>query len=54
MPDKYFVEMVCDRIAASKIYYGDNYTDNAPLNYFLGKKVRFLSIKIRKKNLNMY
>ena len=34
MPAKYFVEMVCDRIAASKIYAGDNYTDRAPLDYF--------------------
>ena len=51
MPDKYFVEMVCDRIAASKIYYGDNYTDNAPLNYFLGKKGKILINKDTEKEL---
>lgn len=35
MPPKYFVEMVCDRIAASQIYLNKNYTDDAPLQYFL-------------------
>ncbi|KIR01711.1 hypothetical protein P261_00525 [Lachnospiraceae bacterium TWA4] len=33
MPPKYFVEMIMDRIAASKIYKGDGYTDEVPLNY---------------------
>lgn len=42
MPVRFFVEMICDRIAASKIYYGDNYTDDDPLNYFLGKKGKIL------------
>lgn len=35
MPIRYFVEMVCDRIAASKIYRGEKYTDSHPLAYFL-------------------
>lgn len=34
MPPKYFAEMVCDRIAASKIYLKDRYTDAYPLEYF--------------------
>lgn len=38
MPDKYFVEMVMDRIAASKIYNKGNYTDDMPLQYFLKGK----------------
>lgn len=38
MPDKYFVEMIMDRIAASKIYNKDNYTDDMPLQYFLKGK----------------
>ncbi len=42
MPARYFVEMVCDRIAASKIYHGEQYTDSAPLNYFLGRRGRLL------------
>ena len=35
MPTRYLVEMVCDRVAASKIYLGDAYTDSAPLEYYL-------------------
>lgn len=34
MPVKYVVEMVMDRIAASKIYMGDTYTDAKPLEYY--------------------
>lgn len=34
MPVNYFVEMVCDRVAASKVYLGADYTDAAPLMYF--------------------
>ena len=34
MPTKYVIEMFCDRVAASKIYMGDNYTDASPLAYY--------------------
>ncbi len=34
MPDRYIVEMLIDRIAASKVYLGKEYTDNAPLKYY--------------------
>ena len=34
MPMKYVKEMFCDRVAASKVYHGDNYTDATPLEYF--------------------
>ena len=34
MPDKYVVEMLCDRIAASKIYMRENYNDSSPLQYY--------------------
>ncbi len=34
MPKKYIAEMFCDRVAASKIYQGSNYTDKHPLEYF--------------------
>ncbi|MBR5451973.1 MAG: catalase [Clostridia bacterium] len=41
MPVKYLAELLCDRIAASKIYQGKNYTDAFPLEYFLrGKPTR--------------
>ena len=42
MPTKYFVEMVCDRIAASKIYHGADYKDSDPLNYYRGRKGHIL------------
>ncbi len=35
MPVKYVVEMFCDRIAASRNYNPDTYTDELPLNYYL-------------------
>lgn len=33
MPPKYFAEMICDRVAACKIYLGKNYTDATALEY---------------------
>jgi len=38
MPPKYFAEMVCDRIAASKVYKGKDYTDACPWKYFAARK----------------
>lgn len=35
MPDKYLKEMVCDRIAASKIYKKAEYTDASALEYLM-------------------
>lgn len=35
MPAVYFGEMICDRVAACKIYLGDKYTDRSALEYFL-------------------
>ena len=34
MPLKYVIEMVMDRIAASKIYKGKDYTDASPWEYY--------------------
>ncbi len=34
MPIRYVAEMFCDRVAASKIYRGKEYTDDHPLAYF--------------------
>ena len=34
MPDRYIAEMIMDRIAASKVYMGDRYTDRSPLDYY--------------------
>ena len=35
MPEKYVVEMFCDRVAASKNYNMESYTDNLPLDYYM-------------------
>lgn len=34
MPLIYVCEMFCDRVAASKVYMGENYTDSSPLEYY--------------------
>lgn len=34
MPTRYLIEMFCDRVAASKVYRGDAYTDSDPLTYY--------------------
>lgn len=34
MPNKYIAEMLMDRVAASKVYKGRDYTDNAPYEYY--------------------
>lgn len=35
MPLRYVKEMFCDRVAAGKIYQGDKYTNDNPIDYFL-------------------
>lgn len=40
MPLVYVKEMFCDRVAAGKIYNGDNYSDADPLSYFMRAKGR--------------
>ncbi len=43
MPIEYVKEMFCDRVAASKIYQGKNYTDSHPIEYFeRGRKNRLI------------
>lgn len=45
MPTKFLIEMFCDRVAASKTYNKENYTDSKPLEYFLnGRKNRGIII----------
>lgn len=40
MPKRYVVEMFCDRVGASKIYKGADYTSDAPYDYFMRAKHR--------------
>lgn len=42
MPQKYVIEMFCDRVAASKIYLGDKFNKRSPLDYFLRGKSRMI------------
>lgn len=42
MPLNYVIEMFCDRVAASKIYMKEDYTDASPLEYFLNAKTRLI------------
>lgn len=42
MPMRYLKEMFCDRVAASKIYQGKNYTNEHPLQYFLRGNARHM------------
>ena len=34
MPVKYVKEMFCDRVAAGRVYLGDKFTNDNPINYF--------------------
>jgi hypothetical protein len=38
MPMKFVLEMFCDRVAASKVYKGSDYTDSSPLEYYRWRK----------------
>lgn len=54
MPDNYIVEMFCDRVAASKIYKKEAYTDRSALDYFLtGKGINAMHPYTRKRLAKM-
>lgn len=40
MPARYLAEMICDRVAASKVYLKEKYTQASPLEYYLAKTDR--------------
>lgn len=42
MPRNYVAEMLADRIAASKVYNKDSYTDHHPLAYYLNGKDHYM------------
>lgn len=42
MPEKYVIEMFCDRIAASKNYRGNEYTDADAYNYYEKSKNHYI------------
>ncbi len=44
MPVRFVAEMFCDRVAASKIYQGKNYSEKHPIEYFeRGRERRFIN-----------
>lgn len=51
MPVKYVVEMFMDRIAASKVYKKEAYTDACPLEYYEASKMHYLLHKDTRKLL---
>ncbi len=53
MPTKYLIEMFCDRVAASKTYQGEAYTDEHPINYFLRGNARLSMHKETAETLEM-
>lgn len=42
MPVRYVVESFCDRVAASKVYLGDRYTDASPWEYYCHSQDHYL------------
>ena len=40
MPLRFITEMFCDRVAASKIYKGKDYTDSSALEYYMRGNAR--------------
>lgn len=54
MPRQYFIEMICDRVAASKIYLKDKYTDHSPLDYYLTHKDENQFSERTRMNLELY
>lgn len=42
MPVRYVVEMVCDRIAACRVYQGDAYTDASPYEYYRKSRSHYM------------
>ena len=42
MPNRYVLEMFCDRIAASQTYKGKDYKDTYPLIYYEGGKHSYI------------
>ena len=51
MPRRFLVEMICDRVAASKVYNKGHYKDDMPLKYFERSMDRIFMYEDTKKEL---
>ena len=55
IPYKYFVELICDNIAASLTYNKNNWNNSNPLNYFLNRKdLDYINDDIKKVIIEIY
>lgn len=54
MPRRYVAEMLADRIAASKIYGGSQYTQHEPLLYFQKGQARYMMHPQTKRELEFF
>ena len=54
MPRKYLVEMICDRVAASKVYNKGYYEDDMPLKYYERSMEKIFMNKETKKELHAF
>ncbi|MBE7065302.1 MAG: catalase [Ruminococcaceae bacterium] len=54
MPLEFLKEMICDRIAASKVYKGKKYKDSDALDYYNGEKHRLHEIHPKTAEMTEY
>ena len=54
MPRKYLAEMICDRVAASKVYNKGHYEDDMPLKYYERSMEKIFMNKETKKELHAF
>jgi hypothetical protein len=51
MPNVYLIEMVCDCVAAGKIYLGNKWTNSSPLEYYKSNQSKSFMSELTKKRL---
>jgi len=55
MPKKYIAEMVVDRVSACKVYEGESFTPQSPLNYYMkSRKIMWFVSDNTKRDLEMF
>ncbi|MCR5409633.1 MAG: DUF5662 family protein [Lachnospiraceae bacterium] len=54
MPRRFLVEMICDRVAASKVYNKGHYKDDMPLKYFERSMDRIFMHEDTKRELHAF
>ncbi len=54
MPNKYVLESICDRMAACRVYQGENAKDDSAYNYFMNGKDRIFMHPDNSKQFEYY